>query len=135
MGKSVSPCLAAFADLKKKRAVSFAVFAVSEGHGLVTLERLAGAADTYDDFLDALPPADCRFAVYGRGLHSFTLQLKLSAFCGYRGGMEAVCRGCLPVSGGGRGCQGCACVSETAQVELRSGRVSAPGVRLSVPQR
>ena len=125
MGKSVSPCLAAFADLKKKRAVSFAVFAVSEGHGLVTLERLAGAADTYDDFLDALPPADCRFAVYGRGLHSFTLQLKLSAFCGYRGGMEAVCRGC----------QGCACVSETAQVELRSGRVSAPGVRLSVPQR
>ena len=56
--------MAAFADLKKKRAVSFAVFEVSEGHGLVTLERLAGAADTYGDFMDALPPADCRFAVY-----------------------------------------------------------------------
>jgi hypothetical protein len=46
-----------------------------------------------------------------RGVHSFIVQLNLSAFC---------------VTAGGRGYEGwlgCAFVSETAQVELNSGRV------------
>ena len=58
-------CLAAFGELKKRRAVKYAVFRVSEGHGAVTLQTLSrGKGDTYDDFLEELPPADCRFAVY-----------------------------------------------------------------------
>jgi len=54
-----------------------------------------------------------------RGLHSFAFQLNLSAFCGIGG----ACRGC---SRGVRGCQGVSrlfFVSETAPVELKSGRV------------
>ena len=59
-------------------------------------------------------------------MHSFTSQLNLSAFYGiggaYRGyvarvvGVLGGCRGCL-------GCVGCFCVSDTAQVELKSERV------------
>ena len=52
----------------------------------------------------------------GKGLHSFTFQLNVSTFCGIGGAF----RGRLGVF---RGCLGCVAVSETAQVELRSGRV------------
>jgi len=59
----------------------------------------------------------------GRGLHSSTIRLNVSALCGIGGAR----RGCL--GGVYRGCQGYSgvsgvyFVSETAQVELKSGRV------------
>jgi hypothetical protein len=60
---------------------------------------------------------------WGRGLHSFTSQLDLSACYGTRGAR----RGCVArvkgVFGGVRGCVGCFCVSDTAQVEQGSERV------------
>jgi hypothetical protein len=59
----------------------------------------------------------------GRGLHSFTFQLNLSAFCGIGGAWRGYLRGVHEVLGGIMECLGCAFVSETAQVELRSGRV------------
>ena len=58
----------------------------------------------------------------GRGLHSSTFQLNLSALYGIR---AALSRGCVArVEGvlGGVGCVGCFLVTDTAQVELRSGR-------------
>jgi hypothetical protein len=55
----------------------------------------------------------------GSGLHSSTFQLNLSAFCGIRGAR----RGCVARVKGCLGCVGCFLVSDTAQVELRSGRV------------
>ena len=61
----------------------------------------------------------------GRGLHSSTFQLNVSALGGTMGiaGMFREClrrgwSGCLLV-----GIQGMCCMPETAQVELRSGRV------------
>ena len=65
----------------------------------------------------------------GRGLHSSTFRLNLSAFRGigvHLGVIYGVSRGCL---GGVRGYEGdqgvcrVCFVSETAQVELKSGRV------------
>jgi hypothetical protein len=68
----------------------------------------------------------CLGCAAGRVLHSSTFWLNLSAFCGIGG----VCRGCLgdvyEVLRGLRGDQGVFrvyFVSETAQVELKSGRV------------
>jgi len=55
----------------------------------------------------------------GRGLHSFTSQLNLSAFYGIGG----ACRGCVARVKGCLWCAGCVCVSDTAQVELKSERV------------
>jgi hypothetical protein len=55
----------------------------------------------------------------GRGLHSSTIQLNVSAFCGIGGA-------CMGHSGGVSGYEGVTMVylvSETAQVELKSGRV------------
>jgi hypothetical protein len=61
--------------------------------------------------------------VDGRGLHSSTFRLNLSAFCGIRGAI----RGCQGVVRGGirryYGVFRVYFVSETAQVELISGRV------------
>jgi len=58
-----------------------------------------------------------------RGLHSSTFRLKLSALYGI-GGTR---RGCVArvkgVIGGFVGCVGCFCLSDTAQVELKSARV------------
>ena len=59
----------------------------------------------------------------GRGLHSSTFPLNLSALHGI-----GVARRCCVVRmkgvlGGARGCVGCILVSDAAQVELRSGRV------------
>ena len=62
----------------------------------------------------------------GRDLHSSTFQLNVSAFCGIggaRGIVWGLFCGCL---GGVRGCSGVYVVyfvSDTTQVELKSGRV------------
>jgi len=59
----------------------------------------------------------------GRGFHSLTSQLNFSALYGVGGarrGCAAHFKGAL---GGVYGCVGCLCVSDTAQVELKSGRV------------
>ena len=64
--------------------------------------------------------------ITGKGLHSFTSQLNMSALYGIGG----ICRGlCSPFQWGVRGCVGCvgcSCASDTAQVQLKSERVSAP---------
>ena len=62
----------------------------------------------------------------GRGLHSFTSQLDLSAFCGAgcaRRDCAALVKGVLRGVRGGVGCVGCFCASDTAQIELKSERV------------
>ena len=52
--------------------------------------------------------------VDGRGIHSFTFQLNVSAFCDVGGCVEGLSRGCLAVEGGVMVCLGCVCVSHTA---------------------
>jgi len=52
-----------------------------------------------------------------------TFQLNVSAFPGIVGAFRGYMGSVYEVTGGVRGCFGCVYVSETAQVELRSGRV------------
>ena len=63
----------------------------------------------------------------GRGLHSSTFRLDVSAFCGIGGVIRGCVGGAYEVLGGIRGCLRENSVSEPAQVELKSGRVQAPG--------
>ena len=57
----------------------------------------------------------------GGGLHSSTFRLNVSAICGI-GGAFGCCLGCLRGVGGYLGFFRVCFVSETAQIELRSGR-------------
>ena len=62
----------------------------------------------------------------GRGLHSSTFRLNVSSLCGIRGAFRGCLGGVYGVLWGIRGYQGASrvCfVSETAQVELKRGRV------------
>jgi len=87
-------------------------------------EHLSGP--TLDPFLSSppfrffpLPPSFPSLLPTARGLHSSTIQLNVSAFCRIGGAL-------MGRLGGIRGCQGMSrvyFVSETAQVELKSGRV------------
>ena len=73
-------------------------------------------------FLQFGPQAHAAAGVLvGRGLHSSTFQLTASAFCGIGGTLGGVYKGVTRCHGGGQGCFRCDFVSETAQVELRSG--------------
>jgi len=64
-----------------------------------------------------------RGAVRGRGLHSSTFQLNLSAFYGIGGVRKGLCSPCQGGVGGCLVCGGCFLVTDTAQVELKSERV------------
>ena len=69
-----------------------------------------------------------------RGLHSSTFRLNLIAFCGIGVHSGVVLGGVHEVSGATKEYQGVFrvyFVSETAQVELRSGRVRVVGFRFS----
>ena len=55
----------------------------------------------------AKQPAQVHVLVAGRGLHSLTSQLNLSAFCGTWGAFRGCVGGVEEVSGGIRGCLGC----------------------------
>ena len=59
----------------------------------------------------------------GRVLHSFNYRLNRSAFCGIGGALRGCLGGVWEVSGGIWGCFRVYFVSETAEVELKSGRV------------
>jgi len=59
----------------------------------------------------------------GRGLHSSTFQLNVSALCGIGVAFRGCPGGVEGVSGAVRWYLGCVISSETAQVVLKSGRV------------
>jgi hypothetical protein len=62
----------------------------------------------------------------GRGLHSSTFRLNLSALCGigvHLGVVQGLCRRCQGVLRSIRGCSGCILCQKRLKVELRSGRV------------
>jgi len=79
----------------------------------------------------------CSRPPYGRGLHWSTFRLNVNAFCGIGGAcggrlLRGCLRGCLGSVGGYHGVFGVYFVSEMAQVELKSGRLLAPAVRVRV---
>ena len=59
----------------------------------------------------------------GRGLHSSNFRLIVSGFCGPGGAFRGCSEHVWEILGGVVGCAGCNLVSETAQVELKSGRL------------
>jgi len=68
-------------------------------------------------------PLGALAVVVGGCLHSSNFQLNVSALYGTGGAFREHSGGAYGVSGGVRGSLGCVFVSETAQVELRSGRM------------
>jgi len=71
----------------------------------------------------------------GQGLTLVHFSAQLERFVWDRGYAEWLCNLCEGVVRGCSGCVGCFIVTDTAQVELRSGRVSAPGEGQFLPIR
>jgi cofilin len=62
-GMAVSDeCKLKFSELQRKKAFRFIVFKI-EGSQIV-VEKYGGPEATYEDFVGALPEADCRYGVY-----------------------------------------------------------------------
>ncbi|KAA0048974.1 hypothetical protein IC582_012268 [Cucumis melo] len=57
-------CKLKFLDLKAKRKYRFIVFKIEEKMQQVTVEKVGGPDETYDDFTASIPANECRYAVY-----------------------------------------------------------------------
>ena len=57
-------CLTAYDELKLKHLHKFIIYALSPDNKKIIVEQTAPASSSYDDFLNALPQDDCRYAVY-----------------------------------------------------------------------
>ncbi|XP_048132649.1 actin-depolymerizing factor [Rhodamnia argentea] len=57
-------CKLKFLELKAKRIYRFIVFKIEEKIQQVTIEKLGGPDETYDDFCASLPADECRYAVF-----------------------------------------------------------------------
>jgi cofilin len=53
-----------FQDFKLKKLYRFIIFKISDDFTSVGVEKSAGPASTYDDFIASLPKDGCRYAVY-----------------------------------------------------------------------
>ncbi|XP_039142242.1 actin-depolymerizing factor [Dioscorea cayenensis subsp. rotundata] len=57
-------CKLKFLELKAKRNFRFIVFKIDEKIQQVTVDRLGKPDESYDDFTAAMPPNECRYAVF-----------------------------------------------------------------------
>ncbi|KAL2346046.1 hypothetical protein Fmac_000046 [Flemingia macrophylla] len=57
-------CKRSFMDMKWKKEHRYIVFKIDEGSRLVTVDKLGGPTEGYDDLTAALPTDDCRYAVF-----------------------------------------------------------------------
>ncbi|CAK9319058.1 unnamed protein product [Citrullus colocynthis] len=57
-------CKLKFLDLKAKRKYRFIVFKIEEKIQQVTVEKVGGPDETYEDFTASIPANECRYAVY-----------------------------------------------------------------------
>lgn len=53
-----------FTELQRKKSHRYVIFKIDEKKREVAVEKTGGPAESYDDFLAALPENDCRYAVY-----------------------------------------------------------------------
>ena len=53
-----------FLELKRKKEHRYVIFKIDEKKREVIVEKTGSPAESYDDFLAALPDNDCRYAVY-----------------------------------------------------------------------
>uniref|UniRef100_I1K6Z6 ADF-H domain-containing protein n=1 Tax=Glycine max TaxID=3847 RepID=I1K6Z6_SOYBN len=57
-------CKNSFMDMKWKKEHRYIVFKIDEGSRLVTVDKLGGPTEGYDDLTASLPTDDCRYAVF-----------------------------------------------------------------------
>ncbi|KDP28647.1 hypothetical protein JCGZ_14418 [Jatropha curcas] len=57
-------CKLKFLELKAKRNYRFIVFKIDENNQQVMVEKVGGPNQSYEDFTNSLPPAECRYAVF-----------------------------------------------------------------------
>ncbi|GLU07715.1 hypothetical protein SLE2022_246630 [Rubroshorea leprosula] len=53
-----------FLELQRKKVYRYVIFKIDEKKREVLVEKTGGPAESYDDFMAALPENDCRFAVF-----------------------------------------------------------------------
>ncbi|XP_010548091.1 PREDICTED: actin-depolymerizing factor 5 [Tarenaya hassleriana] len=53
-----------FMEMKWKKVHRYIVFKIDEISRLVTVDKVGGAGESYDDLTASLPEDDCRFAVF-----------------------------------------------------------------------
>ncbi|KAJ1961135.1 hypothetical protein IWQ62_003972 [Dispira parvispora] len=56
-------CLDAFQQLKAKRSLRYVIYKLSDDKTEIVVDKTAESS-SYDDFVNHLPPKDCRYAVY-----------------------------------------------------------------------
>ena len=57
-------CKNSFMEMKWKKVHRYIVFKIDEGSRLVTVDKVGGSAESYDDLTASLPNDDCRYAVF-----------------------------------------------------------------------
>ena len=62
--KVADECIAAWNEIKIGHKYRYVIFDMSKDMKEVVVLKKAEPTATYDDFLDDLPPKDCRYAVY-----------------------------------------------------------------------
>lgn len=51
-------------EMKWKKVHRYIVFKIDEGSRLVTVDKVGGPGESYDDLAASLPKDDCRYAVF-----------------------------------------------------------------------
>ncbi|XP_019165597.1 PREDICTED: actin-depolymerizing factor 5 [Ipomoea nil] len=57
-------CKNSFMEMKWKKVHRYIVFKIDEKSRLVTVDKVGGAGESYDDLAASLPKDDCRYAVF-----------------------------------------------------------------------
>lgn len=57
-------CKNSFHEMKWKKVHRFIVFKIDEGSKLVTVDKVGGPGEGYDELAASLPTDDCRYAVF-----------------------------------------------------------------------
>ena len=57
-------CKNSFMEMKWKKVHRYIVFKIDEGSRLVTVDKVGGPGEGYDDLTASLPDDDCRYAVF-----------------------------------------------------------------------
>ncbi|MBA0642617.1 hypothetical protein Goklo_026972, partial [Gossypium klotzschianum] len=57
-------CKNSFMEMKWKKVHRYIVFKIDEKSRLVTVDKVGGPGESYDDLAASLPTDDCRYAVF-----------------------------------------------------------------------
>ena len=58
-----SECFTVFTDLKIKKNLKFIIYRINDTFDKIVVDKTSDSSN-YDDFINALPETECRYAVY-----------------------------------------------------------------------